>query len=160
MPSFSFSVNNKSKRKEIAKIVKYEVVQENVYGVVFVDDEFKYRVVVRNTIYDITPSSFTCKNKRNLYPQILDKNKRRILYIRTSEDKRELDSRFWLPFAVGVVVRGDLVNNKNLNEIQFKVKKACREIYDDNSKIAMDYYKEHYEELQYIRHVRLLKSYE
>ena len=84
MPIFDFSTpvkkNNKGKYKVIKE--KYTIKVRKVKGIVFIDKDGSYKVLIEDSIVPIKQECFTCKGASNIYMQELEKKSIRNIYIR------------------------------------------------------------------------------
>jgi len=129
MPTFDFSKKTVS-RSSTGKLRgstdnrnTYKIVKKDVLGVVGITLDSSFFVIYEDTKYPIARISYKCGKRKTVYSRFLDDNKKRIKYI------RELDRRFdniihYLPFAPGVIVKGNLVIDNLLNKLVFRIKKV------------------------------------
>lgn len=143
MPSFSFSiVKKKYKTKHESNIII-----SNVKGVVFINIEGKYTVKILNEYYPIHHSNYTCKGKPIVYSQKLTDLSQRLIYVRTEDDAVELPHHAYLPFTVGCIVLGNVIKGIGNSHI-FYIKRVSIDPNNEESKIAMKFYKDNYEVIQ------------
>lgn len=93
MPTFDFSApvkkNNKGKYKVIKE--KYTIKVRKAKGIVFIDKDGSYKVLIEDNIIPIKQECFTCKGSSNIYMQELEKKSIRNIYIRCNNLNQELD---------------------------------------------------------------------
>ncbi len=103
---FSFGVVGKSKEKGIVN--KYVIIVSKCEGIIrYVDGT--YKVEYNGKLYSITGESYRTKGKKVVYARRLDKYNHRIKIIRDSENKKTVDTRFYIPFAAGLIAKGKIV---------------------------------------------------
>lgn len=144
MPTFNFSIIKKEsdKRKTSSK----KVLEKNVKGIIWIDENAIYSVDINGTRYPIDIKCFSCKGKERIYRQgEYDKN--RFVHIRTSDLCSECNPNFWLPFGVGCIVSGDLVSNHSVYDKVFVIKDCYTDTNDEKSHAALSYYREHLKEI-------------
>ena len=127
MPTFNFSLTlTKKKEKQTTKSnSRFEVVERNLIGIVFITLTADYKVHVDNNKYDIKEECYTCKGYTRIYTH--HNLKERICYIRNKDDLEDRNISYWLPFIEGCSVKGDIIRDKILNKKVFLIK----EIYED-----------------------------
>lgn len=145
MPTFNFSVVNVAK-KEVPQKVKsndvYKVIQKKVVGIVHIDIDANYYVVVDNKKYPIAAQCYNCKDKYKLYRQG-EYDYSRVVWIRAI-DFNSMNTNYWLPFFVGCVVTGNIVHSNNFDK--FVITNVTDEITDKTHE-AMVFYREHLKEI-------------
>ena len=151
MPSFNFSFTQKkvSKRKTSNDNDKYEVVEKNIIGVVFIDINANYYVKVNSSHYNIDNDCYSCKGEDRVYVQGYD-DKHRVCIIRNVDEYFECNPNLYLPFAPGCVVSGNIVINRYSKAKVFYIKKVWIDLDNDDSHEALLFYKEHYKEINAI----------
>lgn len=97
------------------KRAKAKVVSSKVEGIITkLNDEFK--VIVNGILYDLTADSFSCLNRKVIYPRNYETNKVKVIRL----DNEMVDNNFYVPFKIGSKVVGDIIDN----QIElFKIKK-------------------------------------
>lgn len=143
MHNFTFNFNlikNKVDKKEYSNII-----ERNVEGIICVNlnGEFSIHKDSENS-YKIHPSSYSCKDKSEIYPLLIDKNKSRICWYRM-ENKQELNNKSYLPFSPGLIAIGDII--KENNTIYFKINKVKSNNSNKSCKEAFNYFKNNYKEI-------------
>lgn len=157
---FNYSKKEKKVKSNITSNVKYEVLEKGVSGVVYIAPDFSYYVVVRSKIYKFTINSFKCKGKRRIYAQHLDKYNQRICIIRNPDFKLECNKLFFLPFAAGSCVIGDIVHNSITNEDLFRFRKIVIEYMHPKAHEAIEIWRANKESLDSKRKESIIKYYE
>lgn len=145
MPTFDFSLPKKETkaRKTSNNIKRTKVVEENIIGIVWIDINANFTVKVNNSIdYKIHADCYSCKGKDRIYTRELDNN-RRCCIIRSINDYGECNPNYYLPFAPGCVVSGDIVIIGFIK--YFYIKKCWVELYNNNAHDALAYYRENYD---------------
>ena len=150
MPSFNFTVVEKetkvAKRKSVGN--KSEILSKNIYGVVFIDIEGNYTVMVNGKHFIIHPDNYNTQGVSMIYLQRLSVDGQREIVARPLDFAPRLDGKHYLPFTVGCEVLGNIIKNKLSNQICFdilKVEPYCNNI---DSKEAIQFYKDNYETIQ------------
>lgn len=130
MPTFNFSLapTKKKERQTTKSDGRFEVVQRNLIGVVFITLTADYEVQVAGNRYDIKEECYTCKGYARIYTHSHNL-KERICYIRNQDDLGNRNILHWLPFIEGCSVKGNIIRDKVLNKKVFLIK----EIYEDYS---------------------------
>lgn len=151
MPSFDFSLVKKesNKRKTSNNIKKYEVVEKDVVGIVWIDINANYYVKINDKRYNIDTECYSCKGKDKVYAQGID-DKRRICIIRNIDEYVECNPNLYLPFAPGCIVSGNIIINRFSNSKVFYIKKTWINLDNDDAHEALAFYKEHYKEINAI----------
>lgn len=148
MPTFNFSLTpTKKKEKQTDKInSRFEVVEKNLIGVVFITLTADYEVQVNGVRYDIKEECYTCKGHVYIYTHS-DNLKGRICYIRNQDNLGDRNISHWLPFVEGCSVKGNIIRDKVLNKKVFLIK----DIYEDYSNPiaheARQFYRENAKEI-------------
>lgn len=148
MPTFNFSFIKKdyNKRKANKNNKEYEVLRQNVIGVVNVTINAIHQVSVDGNIYNIKHSCYSCKGKDVVY-RIGHNEFRPLQYIRFKGEYKELDNLCWLPFAVGCIVKGNIVRNTIFNIDLFDIKKVWLDYDNEEAHNALKFYREHLNEI-------------
>lgn len=130
MPTFNFSLapTKKKERQTTKSDGRFEVVERNLIGVVFITLTADYEVQVAGNRYDIKEECYTCKGYARIYTHSHNL-KERICYIRNQDDLGNRNILHWLPFIEGCSVKGNIIRDKILNKKVFLIK----EIYEDYS---------------------------
>lgn len=142
MPLINFNIAIKN---NIVPKHRDSIIAKNVIGVVWVTEDAEYYVKLDDgRTYKIHKDCYSCKGKSDIYSQAYDN---RILYIRC-DNLCEQDNNYWLPFGVGCVVKGNIIEiNKG---IKFFYIKDCWLERNPNTGAAIDFLKEHLEEINRI----------
>lgn len=151
MPSFDFSISPKkeSKKKAIKNNVGFKVILSNATGVVWIDNKANYSVSIDNVHVSIHKDCYSCKGQLKVYRQGTN-SKGRVCYIRCLDDCKALDTNYWLPFAPGCIVIGDLYSNEFTFKKYFIIKKCFIDLSNQEAHDAMQYYREHLIEINNI----------
>lgn len=145
MPTFNFSVVDVVKKKVPQKVKSndtYKVIQKKVVGIVHVDIDANYYVIVDNQKYPIAAECYTCKGKCKLYRQG-EYDYARVVWIRAI-DFNSMNTNYWLPFTVGCVVTGDVIHSNNFDK--FVITNVTDEITIKTHE-AMVFYRKHLKEI-------------
>lgn len=160
MPTFDFSIpvkkNNKGKYKPIKE--KYNIVTKKVKGIVFIDKDGSYKVLVGDINIPIKQECFTCKGASNIYMQELEKKSIRNIYIRCDNINQELDTLHYLPFCVGCIVKGDIVVNNYDKQQYFDIKESYMDYENDKASDIFKKFKNNYDELNQARINKILNN--
>ena len=142
---FKFNFNfTKTKSKTIK--TNNKVLEHNIEGIVNVElNGTFYITTINNKRFNISKESYNCKNKTNIYPLILDKHtKSRICYIR-NENKQELIHTAYFPFAPGLCVKGDII--EEYGSIYFNINKVYLDNKVKGSIEAFNFYRDNFKEI-------------
>ena len=148
MPTFNFSLapTKKKERQTTKSDGRFEVVERNLIGVVFITLTADYEVQVAGNRYDIKEECYTCKDYARIYTHSHNL-KEWICYIRNQDDLGNRNILHWLPFIEGCSVKGNIIRDKVLNKKVFLIK----EIYEDYSNpvahAARQFYRENAKEI-------------
>lgn len=159
MPIFNFSipVKKESKRKVNTNVSRtYNIIEKDVLGVVFITLEASFYVYTNRGEFKFTDDSFSCKNIKNVYAQLLDTNKQRILCVR-AERKIECDKDVFLPFAAGVCVIGNIVEDR-FKTLRFNFKKAFVDADNKIAQKALNFWRTNYEVISENKRLRRIKE--
>ena len=144
MPYFDFSLPKKKEKRKTAKnTLRSKILEKNVQGVVWIDDKGELTIkVVPNKRYKIHLDSYSCKGKRNIYARRLE-NRRVVCIIRNVEEYFECNHDVFLPFAVGSIVSGNIVQI-GFNQ-QFVINKCWSDLNNEDAHLALEYYRDNYD---------------
>lgn len=144
MPYFDFSLpKKKEKRKTSKNTLRSKVLEKNVQGVVWIDDKGELTIkVVPDKRYKIHLDSYSCKGKRNIYARRLE-NRRVVCIIRNVEEYFECNHDVFLPFAVGSIVSGNIVQIGFSQ--QFVINKCWSDLNNEDAHLALEYYRNNYD---------------
>ena len=144
MPYFDFSLpKKKEKRKTSKNTLRSKILEKNVQGVVWIDDKGELTIkVVPDKRYKIHLDSYSCKGKRNIYARRLE-NRRVVCIIRNVEEYFECNHDIFLPFAVGSIVSGNIVQI-GFNQ-QFVINKCWSDLNNEDAHLALEYYRDNYD---------------
>lgn len=144
MPYFDFSLpKKKEKRKTVKNTLRSKILEKNVQGVVWIDDKGELTIkVVPDKRYKIHLDSYSCKGKRNIYARRLE-NRRVVCIIRNVEEYFECNHDIFLPFAVGSIVSGNIVQI-GFNQ-QFVINKCWSDLNNEDAHLALEYYRDNYD---------------
>ena len=144
MPYFDFSLpKKKEKRKTSKNTLRSKILEKNVQGVVWIDDKGELTVkVVPDKRYKIHLDSYSCKGKRNIYARRLE-NRRVVCIIRNVEEYFECNHDVFLPFAVGSIVSGNIIQI-GFNQ-QFVINKCWSDLNNEDAHLALEYYRDNYD---------------
>lgn len=142
MPYFSLSVQKKEQKKKNNNTIKYQIIEKDVQGIVNITLSARYIIKVKDIKYHITKESYSCKNKNNIYHQLCGNNSR-ICYIRYVDKKYECNSKLWLPFAPGCIVKGNIIQGQF--EKLFAIKKVWIDPDNIDAHNAFQFFKENYD---------------
>lgn len=143
MPSFNFSIPKKVANKKFSKN-KHKVILKDVKGVIWIDENAEYWVALDNFQYPIHPDCYSCKGKSTVYRQE-ECYKSNLKYIRNAGECYELNNNFWLPFGIGCVVCGDLIDIGKVSPVF--IIKDCWTEYNNESHKALEFYRKHIKEI-------------
>lgn len=145
MAIFNFNFNIKEKPKNI-KSEKHKILEENIEGVVNVELNGTFYITdLENNRFEIYPKNYNCKGISKVYPLLIDnKTNSRICYIR-NENKQELIHKAYLPFAPGLCVKGNII--EEYGSKYFNIKEIFINNGIENARNAFKFYKENYKEI-------------
>ena len=144
MPYFDFSLPKKKEKRKTAKnTLRSKILEKNVEGVVWIDDKGELTVrVIPDKRYKIHLDSYSCKGKKNIYARKLE-NRRVVCIIRNIGEYLECNHDIFLPFAVGNIVKGNVVMIGF--DKQFVIKDCWTDLNNDDSHLALEYYRDNYD---------------
>lgn len=144
MPYFDFSLPKKKEKRKTAKnTLRSKVLEKNVQGVVWIDDKGELTIkVVPDKRYSIHIDSYSCKGKKNIYARRLE-NRRVVCIIRNIGEYFECNHNIFLPFAVGSIVSGNIIQI-GFNQ-QFVINKCWTDLNNDDAHSALEYYRNNYD---------------
>lgn len=150
MPYFDFSAISKSKKKSNRQAApkEYKNIKKGVNAVCFISLEGRYMAVELETqkSYVLSPRSFNIKTNEFYAQQLIDG--KRIQCI-TLKDKDKFDSpQFYLPFAPGVGLIGNIIENNFTKGVSFDLIKTFKMPKDNEiAKQAFLFYRNNYKEI-------------
>lgn len=144
MPYFDFSLPKKKEKRKTAKnTLRSKILEKNVQGVVWIDDKGELTIkVVPDKRYKIHLDSYSCKGKKNIYARRLE-NRRVVCIIRNIGEYFECNHDIFLPFAVGSIVSGNIVQI-GFNQ-QFVINKCWSDLNNEDAHSALEYYRDNYD---------------
>lgn len=148
MPTFSFSFSKKKEKQASKNNNRNKVILKNIRGVVWINVNAEYTVVILKdkTEYPIHHSCYSCKGQFRIYRQGVN-DKSRFCYIRLQDKCTEQNTNYWLPFAPGCVVCGNLVQDNITYKKVFVIKECWTELNNEEANKAFNYYKKHMKEI-------------
>lgn len=151
--SFSFAYKDKTKNKIIKSSNKYEIVEEDIEGIVVIDLNANYSVKVNNITFNIVPECFKIKKKKNIYHKLYNG---RLLYIRL-DTNRKLNEAYWCPFAPGCIVNGNIVKDK-INKLYFRIKDIYTDNFNESANEALKFYIDNIEEINKNMRIKIMEE--
>lgn len=144
MPYFDFSLpKKKEKRKTSKNTLRSKILEKNVTGVVWINIKGEFNVkILPDKYYPIHTDSYSCKGKRNIYTRRLE-NRRVVCIIRNIGECLECDTDIFVPFAVGSIVSGNIVQIGF--DKQFVINKCWTDLNNDDAHFALEYYRDNYD---------------
>lgn len=91
-------------------VEKINVIQSKCEGLVICIDDVYY-VKYNNKDYPITDKSYRTKGKRIIYSKTKDRYGNFVKIIRTSDTSFDVGTRHYLPFRVGLIAKGKLIQD-------------------------------------------------
>lgn len=140
--SFSFNYKDKTKTRKITNYDRYEIVEQELEGIVFIDINGNYSIKVNSITFPIKPECYNISKKKNIYHRLYNG---RLLYTRY-DTKKELNKCWWIPFAPGCSVIGNIVKNR-LDKKFFDIKKIWTDIHNEIAIQAYKFYINNIEEI-------------
>lgn len=152
MVSFSFTPAKHTcrKTKTANNIRPYEIKTKDIIGIVFIDINANYYVGVDGNKYNIQSECYSCKGIVSIYRQATHNSIERLRYDRLSNKLEECNPLYWLPFMAGCMVKGDVIQHKITKNIMFRIIKCWYDPYNEQAKVAYNYYREHFKEINKI----------
>lgn len=136
-PVFNPWIKIKNRKPRLVPII----IKDNAEGIIRVRQDGAYFVFYDDKIYNINPDCYKCKGKKEVYLKKLDEHGHRIKIIRDIDHRIEMDNRFYLPFAPGLVCKGKVIQIRN--EIVFHISKvynlSCVQDVRDATKEWLEY---------------------
>lgn len=144
MPYFDFSLPKKKEKGKTSKnTLRSKVLEKNIEGVIWIDDKGELTVhVFPDKRYSIHIDSYSCKGKKNIYARKLE-NRRVVCIIRNAGEYFECNHDIFLPFAVGSIVKGNVIMVGF--DKQFIIKDCWTDLNNDDSHLALEYYRDNYD---------------
>lgn len=133
---FNFNVSLKPKRTTRSPskpAISYTIIEPKVEGIIKLLEDLTFRVEYNNKLYKITNESFNTRGKKILYARRLDKYGHRIKVIRDQDNRYEVDTRHYVPFAAGLIAKGRIVKLPFSSELFHIV--SCYSLGDSESVI-------------------------
>ena len=119
MIGFNFNPVVKKSKLTTVKVKKEStVISRGVIGVIHIDLEGKYSINISNTNYNLTKESFNCTEHNIVYSKYLI-NGTTMRQVRVTEPLIK-DNYIYLPFRVGSICKGNLVQFKDRMEFDLK----------------------------------------
>ena len=145
--NFNFSFKTVTqKRSSKPKITHNKVIEPDIICVIHIDINGKYYILHRNIKYNLTKNSYIIKNTKDIYAKSLVDNR----IIRNIHLQKITASTVtgYLPFAVGNIVKGNIVDEYGV--VNFDIKKVITENieYCEERKEALNFYRQNYEIIQ------------
>lgn len=151
MAFFNFTPSKpKTKAKKAHNNRLYEVEVKGAIGIVNITIDATYYVVVNGYKYSILSECYSCKGIASIYRQAGDKDMRKMRYIRLIDKYEECNPLYWLPFAAGCKVKGDIVLHKVTKAKMFKITKCWNDPYDLDAHNACEFYRKNFETINKI----------
>lgn len=130
---FNFNVSSKPKKQTRSPSLSYVVIESKIEGLIKLLEDMTFRVEYKGKLYKITSESYETKGKKVLYARKLDKYGHRIKIIRDQDSRSRVDSRYYVPFAAGLIAKGRLVKPPLSGELFHIV--SCYSLEDSESVI-------------------------
>lgn len=107
---FNFNISIKPKRQTRSpSSVSYTVIEAKVEGLIKILEDMTFRVEYKGKLYKITQESYNTKGKKILYARKLDCYGHRIKIIRDMDNRAYVDTKYYVPFAAGLIAKGRIV---------------------------------------------------
>lgn len=107
---FNFNISIKPKRQTRSPSnVSYTVIEAKVEGLIKILEDMTFRVEYKGKLYKITQESYNTKGKKILYARKLDCYGHRIKIIRDMDNRAYVDTKYYVPFAAGLIAKGRIV---------------------------------------------------
>lgn len=143
MPTFNFVFSAAKKTKDTKRNTSKDLttVEANCEGIVKCRENGTYFVRYNNKDYNITPESYNCEGKKQVYLKRLDENGHRIKIIRDSDNRTKMCNAY-IPFAPGLVAKGRLIKT-NYGSVLFHIRSVYNLGAHEDVKSAFDEWKEY-----------------
>lgn len=140
---FNFNISIKPKRQTRSPSnISYSVIESKAEGIIKILEDLTFRVEYKGKLYKITQESYNTKGKRVLYARRLDKYHHRIKIIRDTNNREAVDTKYYVPFAAGLIAKGRIVKLPFSSELFHIV--SCYNAGDSESVVkAFDEWKEY-----------------
>lgn len=142
--NIDFSKFSNKKKSNINKksYVNNIIVERNIKVTIKQDLSTKIFYISHNDkVYEIHNDSYNSKNRKAIYSINLDKYGHRIKILRDIGSRHNVDKRFYLPFAKGLIVIGNLIKC-NDDIIRFMInfnRKLITKSNDEIIETSIDY---------------------
>ena len=141
MPYFDFSVTKKQTNTNHKKAKQYTIIKRDIYGVVHIAITGMLFVNINNTVVPILKDCYNTAKKDKIFSLKLNKDSKRLCIVRNKNERLNYTNENYLPFAPGCIVYGNLLLNPYGTTLFIE--------YDnEESKIAFNYWKTNYEEIE------------
>lgn len=147
MPYFDFSVTKKQTNTSHKKAKQYTIIKRDIYGVVHITITGMLFVNINNTVVPILKDCYNTVGKNKIFSLKLNKDSKRLCIVRNKNERLNYTNENYLPFAPGCIVYGNLLLNPYGTTL-FNIKKVIIEYDNEESKIALNYWKTNYEEIE------------
>lgn len=147
MPYFDFSVTKKQTNTNHKKAKQYTIIKRDIYGVVHIAITGMLFVNINNTVVPILKDCYNTAKKDKIFSLKLNKDSKRLCIVRNKNERLNYTNENYLPFAPGCVVYGNLLLNPYGTTL-FNIKKVIIEWDNEESRIAFNYWKTNYEEIE------------
>lgn len=147
MPYFDFSVTKKQTNTNHKKAKQYTIIKRDIYGVVHIAITGILFVNINNTVVPILKDCYNTAKKDKIFSLKLNKDSKRLCIVRNKNERLNYTNENYLPFAPGCIVYGNLLLNPYGTTL-FNIKKVIIEYDNEESKIAFNYWKANYEEIE------------
>lgn len=147
MPYFDFSVTKKQTNTNYKKAKQYTIIKRDIYGVVHIAITGMLFVNINNTVVPILKDCYNTTGKNKIFSLKLNKDSKRLCIVRNKNERLNYTNENYLPFAPGCIVYGNLLLNPYGTTL-FNIKKVIIEYDNKESKIAFNYWKTNYEEIE------------
>ena len=104
-------------------------------------------VNINNTVVPILKDCYNTAKKDKIFSLKLNKDSKRLCIVRNKNERLNYINENYLPFAPGCIVYGNLLLNPYGTTL-FNIKKVIIEYDNEESKIAFNYWKTNYEEIE------------
>lgn len=104
-------------------------------------------VNINNTVVPILKDCYNTTKKDKIFSLKLNKDSKRLCIVRNKNERLNYTNENYLPFAPGCIVYGNLLLNPYGTTL-FNIKKVIIEYDNEESKIAFNYWKTNYEEIE------------
>ena len=152
MANFNFTLNFSKPKVKVNKKPNRQIIKRDVTGVIGITLEASYFIEIDGQRYPLTLESYNVKGKKIYYADELIDNK---VFTVMRLDKRRMNSKVYLPFHCGAIVKGSTymihgLERFNLKKVIDKSEITQEEFvkYNNLSHKFLTFYRENYKQIR------------